>query len=52
MHSKWQNPTQRFVHENRDLLTNMFLWDKKFNYIVIDEKGGITSNNSELKLKE
>lgn len=48
-HSKWQNPIQQFVHENRDLLTNMFLWDKEFNYIVINDEGEIVNQNLDLK---
>ena len=40
-HSKWQNPFQDLVWNNRDLFVNMMLWEEKFNYIVINQEGEV-----------
>ncbi len=40
-HSKWQNPFQDLVWNNRDLFVNMMLWEEKFNYIVINKEGEV-----------
>ncbi|MCL6606406.1 MAG: class I SAM-dependent methyltransferase [Paenibacillus sp.] len=39
MHSKYKNPFQDLVHNNRDLFANMMLWQDRFSYFVFDKKG-------------
>jgi len=50
-HSKWLNPFQSFFCNNRDLFSNMFLWENKFSYIVINKKGKIINHNFNKKEK-
>lgn len=40
-HSRWKNPFQSLIHNNRDLFVNMFLWKDQFDYIVINKEGKI-----------
>ncbi len=43
--SKWQNEFQHFYYNNRDLFSNMMIWDKSFGYLVLDENGKIAHHN-------
>ncbi len=45
-HSKFGNPIRRAYRVNKDLFTNMFLWDSVFYYYVFDKNGNLTSTNS------
>lgn len=40
-HSRWKNPFQYLIYNNRDLFVNMFLWENQFDYIVINKEGKI-----------
>lgn len=42
-HSKFKNPFQDLVCNNRDFFENMFLWKEKFNYYVFDKNGTLVS---------
>ena len=42
--SEWKNPVQELVHNNRDYFVNMFLWDGRFDYIVISGDGRIIAS--------
>lgn len=44
-HSKWNNPFQRLVYNNRDLFVNMLLWENRFYYCVFNQKGDLISTN-------
>ena len=41
-HSYIPNAFKRTYRKNKDLYTNMFLWEKDFNYYVFDKNGEIT----------
>ncbi len=43
-HSKWQNPFQDLMCNNRDLFVNMMLWEDRFDYIVISQDGEILAS--------
>ncbi len=45
-HSKFSNPIRKLYRMNKDLFTNMFLWDSFFYYYIFDSKGRLTSTNS------
>lgn len=47
-HSKTKNPFQDLVHNNRDMFINMFLWQNKFSYLVLNKNGEIISTSGEL----
>lgn len=44
-HSLWKNPFQDFARGNRDLFVNMLLWDKRFNYLIINREGRISQSS-------
>lgn len=44
-HSKWKNPYQELIYNNRDLFVNMLLWKDRFDYIVINKEGKMISQN-------
>lgn len=49
-HSKWKNPFRDLIYNNRDLFTNMLLWENYFHFIVIDNNGSINSISERLRL--
>ena len=49
-HSKFSNPIRKLYRANKDLFTNMFLWDDLFYYYVFDKNGNLTSTNSKTNL--
>ncbi|MFH1547351.1 MAG: class I SAM-dependent methyltransferase, partial [bacterium] len=44
--SIFKNSVQDFVHDNWDLLYNMFLWQEGFNYYVFDKKGNLINHKT------
>ena len=44
-HSKWKNPYQELMYNNRDLFTSMLLWKDRFDYIVINKNGNIIDHS-------
>ncbi len=48
-HSKWKNPYQELMYNNRDLFVSMLLWEDKFDYIVINKKGDIINCSKKTK---
>ena len=47
-HSKLINPIRKLYRANKDLFTNMFLWDNTFNYYIFDKSGSLVSTNSKI----
>lgn len=47
LHSKYKNPFQTLVREQRDLFVNMLLWEEKFYYYVFDCQGTLLTANAE-----
>ena len=47
-HSKWKNHFQDLVWNNRDLFVNMMLWEERFDYVVISNKGEIIASNKSM----
>ncbi len=45
-HSLFTNAFKRTYRKNKDLYTNMFLWNKKFNYYIFDKKGNIIAQRN------
>lgn len=44
-HSKYDNPFQELMKNNRNLFNNMFLWKDKFFYFVFDKNGNLLKTN-------
>jgi len=44
-HSKWKNPFQDLMWNNRDFFVNMMLWENRFDYIVISQDGEILASS-------
>ncbi|KKO18102.1 MAG: methyltransferase domain-containing protein [Candidatus Brocadia sp.] len=42
--SKWTNPIQETIHNNRSLFMNMMLWHTRFDYLVISKDGKILNS--------
>lgn len=42
--SKWKNPVQEIMDNNRELFVNMMMWQDRFDYIVINKKGKILNS--------
>ncbi|MCL1491749.1 MAG: class I SAM-dependent methyltransferase [Pseudanabaena sp. Salubria-1] len=51
-HSKWKNPFQDLMWNNRDLFVNMMLWEDTFNYIVISKDGEIIDSTKATIVRE
>lgn len=49
-HSKLSNPVRKTYRANKDLYTNMFLWNNSFNYYIFDKNGNLISSNAKLKI--
>ena len=45
-HSYIPNAFRKTSRKNKDLYTNMFLWEKEFNYYVFDKKGNIIAQRN------
>ena len=45
LHSKYKNPFQTLVHNQRNLFVNMLLWEKNFNYYIFDKHGNLIATN-------
>lgn len=45
-HSQWKNPFQDLVYDNRDFFVSMLLWEKNFNYLVINYQGEIIAQKN------
>lgn len=45
-HAKKENPVRNMFRRNKNLITNMFLWNRRFNYFVFDKKGALIKANS------
>jgi len=45
-HSKFSNPFQRIMKNNRDLFVNMFIWESRFYYYVFSKEGILISTNT------
>jgi len=45
-HSKWDNPYQQYFFNNRTIFNNMFLWEDKFHYIIINKDGKIINTDT------
>lgn len=48
-HSKWKNPYQELMYNNRDLFVSMLLWKDSFDYIVINKNGDIVNYSKKIK---
>ena len=49
-HSLFPNSIRTMYRNNKDLFTNMFLWDKSFTYFIFDKKGNLVKTNSSNKV--
>lgn len=38
-HSRFNNPIRKMYRKNKDLFSNMFLWNKSFNYFIFNKDG-------------
>lgn len=47
-HSKLGNPVRKTYRLNKDLYTNMFLWETSFNYYIFDKNGNLVSTNTKV----
>lgn len=45
LHSRYKNPFQSLMHNNRDLFVNMLLWENKFYYYIFDKQGKLIKTN-------
>jgi len=43
--SKYKNPFQTLIWDNRDLFVNMLLWTDKFFYYIFDKNGNLITTN-------
>lgn len=46
-HSLFPNPIRNMYRKNKDLFTNMFLWDEAFIFYIFDKNGKLISTNAE-----
>jgi SAM-dependent methyltransferase len=46
LHSKYKNPFQDLVHNNRDVFVNMLLWEDSFVYYVFGREGTLLATNA------
>lgn len=44
-HSKYKNPFQTLVSDNRDLFVNMLLWNDNFFYYIFNKGGNLIATN-------
>ena len=44
-HSHTPNLMRSFYRKNKDLFTNMFLWEKRFNYYIFGKEGDLIASN-------
>lgn len=44
-HSKYKNPFQTLVWDNRDLFVNMLLWNNNFFYYIFNKDGNLIATN-------
>jgi len=49
-HSFIPNSIRSLYRNNKDLFTNMFLWNGSFNYFIFDKKGNLIKTNSTEKV--
>jgi len=47
-HSKYKNPFQTLIRDNRDLFVNMLIWDNNFFYYTFDKDGNLMTTNKPL----
>ncbi|OGY18502.1 MAG: hypothetical protein A3F04_02000 [Candidatus Chisholmbacteria bacterium RIFCSPHIGHO2_12_FULL_49_9] len=45
-HSRYDNPLRRMFRRNKDLITNMFMWDQRFSYYVFSKDGELLSRST------
>lgn len=45
LHSIYKNPFQNLVRANRNIFTNMMLWEGRFYYFVFDKNGDLIATN-------
>lgn len=46
-HSQRDNPIRRMFRRNKDLITHMFLWDRRFAYYVFNKDGVLLSHSTD-----
>ncbi len=50
-HSLMPNSIKSMYRRNKDLFSNMFLWNGSFTYYIFDQKGILISTNSNSTVK-
>ncbi|MBN1755107.1 class I SAM-dependent methyltransferase [bacterium] len=45
-HSQWENSIRKAYRRNKDLFSNMFLWENRFNYYIFNKRGELVSRRN------